>query len=249
MRLAGARVLVTGASSGIGAAAAVELAGRGAKPLLAGRNSTALASLAARIDGDWHAADLAEPGAARELAGWAASAGGVDVLVCNAGVGWAGPLVEMADDKIGELVAVNVAAPLRLTRELLPSMVHNGYGRLVFVSSIAGCLGVAEEAVYSATKGALRVFADSMRLELAGSGVGVSSVFPGVVDTAFFGRRGRPYDRQRPRPVAAETVAAAIGRAIERDRSEVFVPGWLRFPARLHGALPALVQTLERRFG
>lgn len=250
MKLAGARVLITGASSGIGAATAVELGRRGARVLLAGRDAGALATLAADIDGSaWHAGDLAAPGATRRLAEWVTEAGGVDVLMCNAGIGWAGRFVEMTDEKIAELVAVNVTATLQLTRELLPNMVHNGRGHVVFVSSIAGCLGVAEEAAYSATKGALRVFADSLRLELAGSGVGVSSVYPGVVDTAFFSRRGQPYVRQRPRPVAAETVATVIARAIERRQPEVFVPAWLRFPARLHGALPAMVQALERRFG
>jgi short-subunit dehydrogenase len=80
-------------------------------------------------------------------------------------------------------------------------------------------------------------------------GVGVTVVVPGVVATPFFERRGRPYDRARPRPVSADSVATALVLAVERDRAEVFVPAWLRLPARLHGALPGLAHALQRRFG
>ena len=157
MRLAGARVLVTGASSGIGAATAVELGRRGARVLLAGRDTEALGEVAAQIDhAVWHAEDLATPDGVPRLAAWAESAGGIDVLVCNAGIGWAGKLVEMPDHCVSELVTVNVTATMRLTRALISPIIHNGHGQLVFVSSIAGCIGVADEAVYSGTKGALK---------------------------------------------------------------------------------------------
>jgi short-subunit dehydrogenase len=238
------KALVTGASSGIGAASATMLAEAGHEVLLLGRDTGALTRLAERTGGEWRAADLTEPDTAESVAGWA---GDVDLLVCNAGVGWAGPLPEMPAAKLDELVAVNLTAPLRLTRLLLPAMLRRGRGHLVFVSSIAGCLGVADEAVYSATKAGLRTFADSIRL--AHPEIGVSVVFPGVIDTPFFDRRGKPYDRRRPKPVPPDRVATAIVDAVRHRRAEAFVPGWLRFPARLHGALPGLVQALERRFG
>jgi short-subunit dehydrogenase len=236
--------LVTGASSGIGAATATMLAQAGHQVRLAGRDTDALRQLAGRIGGDWLAGDLTEAGAAKSVADWA---GQVDVLVCNAGVGWAGALPEMPLPKVDELVELNLTAPLKLTSLLLPSMLHRRRGHLVFVSSIAGCLGVADEAVYSATKAGLRTFADSVRL--AHPEIGVSVVFPGVIDTPFFDRRGKPYERRSPKPVPADRVATAILDAIRHRRSEVFVPRWLRFPARLHGAMPGLVQRLERRFG
>jgi uncharacterized protein len=242
MKLSGARALVTGASSGIGAATVTRLAAHGAVPLLVGRNKAALDA----AQGDALAVDLARPGAAGEIADWA---GRVDLLVCNAGAGWAGDLADQELAAIGELVTVNLTAHLELARLLLPGMVARGAGHVVLVSSIAGCLGVADEAVYAATKAAMRTFADSVRLAYAAAGVGVTVVVPGVVDTPFFSRRGRPYDRARPRPVPADDVAAALVDAVLRNRSEVFVPAWLRFPARLHGALPGLVFTLQRRFG
>jgi short-subunit dehydrogenase len=246
VNLDGATVLVTGASSGIGAATAELLARRGAKALLVGRDTDALTALAQRTGGRFLAADLARSDTVPAIVDWA---GEVDVLVCNAGVGFAGSLADMPEHSVDELVTVNLTAHLRLTRLLLPAMLTRGRGQLAFVSSIAGCLGVADEAVYSATKSGLRTFADSVRLAVAGSGVGVSVLVPGVVDTPFFDRRGRPYDRSRPRPVPATKAAAVLVAAIERNRPEVFIPAWLRFPARLHGAAPALVQALERRFG
>jgi short-subunit dehydrogenase len=246
MRLDGARALVTGASSGIGAATALLLSALGARPLLVGRDKQALDDLAARTGGDRLVADLGRPGAVREIADWA---GAVDVLVCNAGVGWAGDLSDQDLTGIDELVTVNLTAHLGLARLLLPGMFAARHGHLVLVSSIAGCLGVADEAVYAATKAGLRTFGDSVRLAAAGTGVGVTVVVPGVVDTPFFGRRGRPYDRARPKPVSADAVAEALVSAIRQDRAEVFVPAWLRFPARLHGALPGLVYRLRRRFG
>jgi short-subunit dehydrogenase len=250
MKLHGARVLITGASSGIGAVAATRMAGLGAVPLLVGRSESALAELAVLTGGQRLVSDLGRPGAAREIAEWAVdSAGGVDVLVCNAGVGWAGDLADQELSAIDELVTVNLTAHLGLARLLLPGMVAQRSGHLVLVSSIAGCLGVADEAVYAATKAGLRTFADSVRLAVAGAGVGVSVVVPGVVDTPFFTRRGRPYDRARPKPVPADDVAKALVDAVLRNRAEVFVPSWLRLPARLHGAAPGLVSKLQSRFG
>jgi short-subunit dehydrogenase len=250
MKLDGARALVTGASSGIGAATVTRLARLGARPLLVGRDERALDELVATIGGERFTADLRQQGAATEIADWARStAGGVDLLVCNAGIGWAGQLEELPLAGIDELVTVNLTAHLGLTRLLLPDMLANRRGHLVLVSSIAGAMGVADEAVYAATKAALRIFADSVRLATAGKGVGVSVVVPGVVDTPFFDRRGSDYERTSPKPVSADDVAAALVNAVRHNRSEVFVPAWLRFPARLHGAFPTLVHHLQRHFG
>ncbi|GIH52141.1 hypothetical protein SAMN05421833_105159 [Microbispora rosea] len=246
MRLAGARVLVTGASSGIGAATALELSARGARLVLSGRDQEALADVAARTGGEMLPADLSDPSA--DLA---VRAGRVDVLVACAGEGWSGPLARMSGGTAERMIAVNLTAHVQLTRLLLPGMLERGRGHLVYVASIAGVVGVREEAVYAATKAGLLAFAESLRYELPavdGNGVGVTAVVPGVVDTPFFARRGRPYTRRRPAPVAPERVARAIAVAVERDRAEVYVPAWLRLPARLHGAAPGAFRVLARRF-
>src|SRR6266545_3360805 len=174
MRLERRIALVTGASSGIGLALAPLLAERGATLALAGRDAVALAGLVLERHGR------------------------VDLLVSNAGAGWAGDLAAMPLDLAERLVTLNLVAPVRLTRLLLPGMLERGGGHLVYVTSIAGATGVAREAVYAATKAGLATFADSVREEVAGSGVTVSVVVPGVVDTPFFDRRGSAYDRSWP---------------------------------------------------
>jgi short-subunit dehydrogenase len=241
-----ARVLVTGGSSGIGAAAVAAFAARGCSVVALGRDRAALADVARRTGATPHVADLTDPGVLDTLA---ADVGPIDVLVASAGLGWAGDLPDMSAETIDELVRVNVLAPMRVTHALLPGMVRRRRGRLVFVSSIAGHMAVDREAVYSATKAAVTVFAASVRHEVARHGVGVSVVSPGVVDTPFLARRGLAYTRRFPRPVSATAVAEAILRAVEKDHAEVFVPRWLRFPARLRGAAPRLTDALQRRFG
>ena len=240
MRISGATVLITGASSGIGAATARAVAAAGGRAMLTGRDGDRLAAVAAETGGIAFVADLT-----RQVE----VTGPVDVLVNNAGVGWAGPFDEMTDADIDRLIAVNLAAPIRLTRALVPRMVERGRGHVVFVASIAGATGVRNEAVYAATKAGLIYFADSLRYELGGTGVGVSVVLPGVVDTPFFDRRGRPYHRRRPAPIPAERVARTIVTAIERDRAEAYQPGWMRIPARLRGGAPALFRRLAGRYG
>src|SRR6266496_3730331 len=250
MRLERRIALVTGASSGIGLALAPLLAERGATLALAGRDAVALAEIAERTGGEPLAVDLAEPGGAERLAGLVLERHGrVDLLVSNAGAGWAGDLAAMPLDLAERLVTLNLVAPVRLTRLLLPGMLERGRGHLVYVTSIAGATGVAREAVYAATKAGLATFADSVREEVAGRGVTVSVVVPGVVDTAFFDRRGSAYDRAWPVPVPAERVARALLRAVESDRAEVFAPACTRLPARLKGAAPGLYRTLALRFG
>jgi short-subunit dehydrogenase len=250
MRLAGAVALVTGGSSGIGAATTLALADAGASTLIAGRDPSRLEEVARRAGGIALQTDLGEPdGPARLAKAAVAAAGRVDLLICNAGAGWAGPTGQMPAGLAAELIAVNLTAPIELTRLLLPAMIDRGSGRAIFVSSIVGVTAVRGEAVYSAAKAGLAYFAESLGHELHGSGAGVSLIVPGVVDTPFFDRRGSPYSRVRPAPVAPERVARAILTAARRDREVVFVPGWMRFPAWLHGAAPGAYRALARRFG
>jgi uncharacterized protein len=232
------RALVTGASSGIGAAIAVRLAGLGCEVTLTGRDRRRLDELAARTGGRAVTADLATDDGFARVAGAGADA---DLLVHSAGLGWAGPLADMPQQCIGELVEVNLTALLRLTGELLPGLAERR-GHLVVLSSIAA-VGVREEAVYAATKAGTRAFAASLRHE----GLRATAVLPGAVRTPFFD--GRDYPRRVPRMVTADEVAAAALRGVRRDRPEVFVPGWLTLPARIGGALPGAFHRLSRRFG
>jgi uncharacterized protein len=243
------RVLVTGGSSGIGAAVVAALVARRARVVAAGRDVDALA----RLDGvsGVVVGDLTEPGQPAAVVAAAAEAlGGLDAVVANAGAGWAGPFVSMTPDEIDRLIDLNFRATVQLARAALPWLVAGSEGAaLVLVGSIAGLVPVPGEAVYSATKFALAGLAEALRPEVAADGVRVSLVSPGVVDTAFFARRNRPYGRARPRPIPAERVAAAVVGCLETGRAGVVVPGWLALPARLRGAVPGLYRGLADRFG
>lgn len=250
MRLNGAVVLLTGASSGIGAASATRLARLGARLVLSGRDRERLDTLASRLDAHAVPAELTDPGAAERLVEQANEPHGrIDVLISNAGAGWAGEFAKMPPEEIDRVVALNLLAPARLARAVLPGMLARGCGHLTFVSSIAGYVGVREEAAYAAAKAGLNTLAESLRLEVASAGIGVSVLAPGVVDTEFFQRRGAPYQRGTPKPIPAGAVADALVRAIERDQPETFVPGWLRLPARLRGAVPGIFRAGASRFG
>jgi short-subunit dehydrogenase len=219
--LAGKTALLSGATGGLGRAIAEALAGRGATLVLSSRKREALDELARSLPGDGHrtvVADLAEEGAAERLAG---EAGEVDVLVANAGLPASGKLVDFSQDEIGRALRVNVEAPIRMTRTLLPGMRERGAGHLVYISSLAGKVATPRSSLYSATKFGLRGFGLGLRADLRGSGIGVSVVMPGFVREA-----GMFHDSGAKSPLGTcspREVGDAVVDAIERDRSEVEV--------------------------
>ena len=250
MELEGAVCLVTGATSGIGRATALRLAASAARVLAFGRDPSALQEVARLTSGVAVAVDLAEPAEVERAAREAQEAfGRVDVLVNNAGEGWAGRFDKQDAAAAERLVRVNLLAPIRLTRALLPGMLERHTGRVVNVSSVAGHVGVRDETVYASTKAGLIGFSESLRYELRGSGVAVSVVSPGVVRTPFFERRGASYARSFPRMIEPERVADAIIGAIQTGRAQVFVPRWLAFPVWLRGAWPGLYRALAGKYG
>ena len=249
MDIAGSTALVTGASSGIGRAVAVALTQAGAQVVGLGRDVSALRSLAAATGATVQKVDLESVEALQRFVDQSLpNLPPVDILVNCAGSGRYGPLIEHSAEDIDRLLDVNVRAPIALTKAVLPGLRQRGGGRVVNVASIAGRLGVPNETVYSASKGALAAFSRALDAELAGTGVGVTVVIPGVVQTNYFERRGAPYNRGWPRPLPPERVAQAVVRAIARDQSEVVVPGWLRVPIWLQATLPGLYGRLERWF-
>ncbi len=243
--------LVTGASSGIGSSVVAGLAGGGGwRIVLGGRDEQRLSRVATRIGGVPVAADLtAEDGCVRLVHEAERQAGRVDLLVVSAGIGWAGEFASMPLHKIDQVVETDLTAAVRMVRLVLPAMVERGSGHIVLIGSIAGAVSVRGEAVYSAAKAGLAAFADSLRYELEGTGVAISVVAPGAVDTPFFARRGSPYARSRPRLVSPDRVARAVLATVARPRREVYVPAWLRVPSRLRGVAPGLFRRLAIRFG
>ncbi|MDE2904018.1 MAG: SDR family NAD(P)-dependent oxidoreductase [Chloroflexota bacterium] len=250
MEIADSTALVSGASSGIGRAVAIALTQAGAQVVGLGRDMPALRSLATATGATVLKVDLKSADALQRFVEHSLpDLAPVDILVNCAGSGRFGPLDQHRAEEIDRLIDVNVRAPIALTTAVLPGMRQRDRGRVVNVASIAGRLGVPNETVYSATKGALVVFSRALDAELTNTGVGVTVVIPGVVRTSFFERRGAAYDRRWPRPMPPERVAQAIVRAIAREQSDVVVPGWLRIPIWLQATLPGLYGRLERWFG
>ncbi len=219
--LAGQVAIVTGASSGIGAATATELAGRGAAVVLAARRTRELLAgerAIIRAGGQAMAvpADLTDARQVELLAARAAGEfGRVDVLVNNAGADWRRPLASSPPDGITGLLAVNLLGPMLLTRLVLPGMLERGRGAVVCIGSLSG--RVAMEPVYSATKYGLRGFCLALRRQVAGSGVSVSLVSPGRIATAMAGQA-------HGRLPAPELVAAAVADLVLRPRRELVIP-------------------------
>lgn len=241
---------MTGASGGIGTAVSTRLRGRGATLLVHGRGGPRLDTLAEQCDATPLAVDFADPDGGERLAEKALAVHGrLDAVVHSAGIGHYGALAAVPLGALDRLLDVNVRAPLQLTRCVLPQMLAARRGHLAFLGSIAGLTGVASEAAYSSTKAAVAGLVESLTLELAGSGVGVSMVCPGPVDTQFFAARGTPYGRGIPRPIPAARVADLVVRSLDRDGGRDVVPRWLSVGPAVRTLAPRVYFPLARRFG
>jgi short-subunit dehydrogenase len=246
--LAGKTALLSGATGGIGRAIAAALASRGATLVLSSRRADALAELAESLPGEGHrtvVADLADEGAAERLV---ADAGEIDVLVANAGLPASGKLDDFSQDEIGRALRVNLEAPVRMTRELLPAFHSRGSGHFVYVSSLSGIAASPRSSLYSATKFGLRGFALGLRADLRSTNVGASVVLPGFIrDAGMFADSGA----SAPAGVGTsspEEVAEGVVSAIERDRGHVEVaPRRLLMLARFAARRPELAAKLAGR--
>ena len=228
----GKRILVTGASSGIGAALAEALAAAGATVGICARREDRLAQVlercrAASPDSCMWVTDLADPSAVDRLAADAvAELGGVDVLVNNAGIPRRRHVTMLDPATVEETMAINYLSPIRLTLALLPQMLERGEGHIVNVSSISATLSSPGEAAYDASKAALTAFSESMAVDLWDTGVHVLVVYPGLVDTELFSIPDND-------PVATDLVPIPVGelvdgvlQALAEGAPQVYVPGW-----------------------
>ncbi|MFO1455125.1 MAG: SDR family oxidoreductase [Steroidobacteraceae bacterium] len=259
-RLRGARILLTGASEGIGRALALELARQGARLALAARDATRLESAAQAcraLDAEAHAlpADLTDPQACDTLVAAAAQRlGGLDVLVNNAGATMWARFDALADLEVFErLLRLNLLAPVRLTHAALPWLLQSR-GLVVGVASVAGLTGVPERTAYAASKHALVGFLESLRIELAPRGIDVCIVAPDFVRSETHrratGADGRPLGAsplEGARIMSAEDCARFAALAIRR-RERLAIASWRgRLGYRLKPWMPRLLDAIAAR--
>jgi short-subunit dehydrogenase len=244
--------LVTGGSAGIGLAAARQLASRGTRVALVARTEKTLRDAARKLGGEAFVCDMNDLSSVAALpARVVERMGALDIVVNNAGLHHRGPLLSIDPLALGDMITVNLAAPVVLCRAAVPLL--RKPGSIVNVASLAGMVPMRLQVTYGASKAGLRSFSRALRDELAGSGVTVSVVSPGPVDTGFFGEElERVADIVFSQPMSTtEEVARAIVRCIEEGRYEIALP-WLSGKLCTLGYLsPALTRllrpTIEKR--
>ena len=188
--------------------------------------------------------------AATTVAAVEARFGGIDLLVNNAGIGRYLPFLETTPDEVAAILETNLHGALHFTRAALPGMLARRHGRVVNVASIAARIGSRNHAVYCASKFALAGFSESLAHELEGTGVGVTLVNPGIIDTPFFEHRSFAAfpAHARARAIPPERVATAILDAVRREQSEVTIPRSYAFGTLLKTVAPNLFRRLMLRY-
>ena len=247
MKVNGSKVLLTGATGGIGATLARALHARGVRLVLSGRRVDVLTALATELGAEAIPADLSQRADLERLA---VAGSDADILVANAALPASGHLLELTQAQIDALLEVNLNAPIALARALAPAMVERGRGHIVLISSLSGKAAAPASSIYSASKFGLRGFAHGARADLRGSGVGVSVIMPGFIrDAGMFADA----DIKLPRGVGTsspEQVATGVITAIERNRGELTIaPLGLRVGASLAAVAPDLAAAAQRLLG
>ena len=231
MEIAGSKILVTGASSGIGAALARMLAEQGATVALVARREDKLRQVledcrAHAPKSQMWVADLGDLELAEQVAGEAWEAlGGLDVVVNNAAIPKVREVRRLSADDLEETLRVNLLSPVRIIQTLLPRMLDRGSGTIVNVTSLGGRLGIMHESAYCASKFALTGFTESMYMDLHDTPLRIRLVIPGPFDTDIWDRPGSdPAVFKDEKKFPPEDCAEGIIAAITGDTFEHYVP-------------------------
>lgn len=252
MNFKGKTVVITGASSGIGRAAALEFARRGANLVIAARRGEALDAVAELcrqrgVECTAMVADISKPEECRRLID---AVPRVDVLVNNAGFAVFEAIENANPDDLEAMMQTNFFGAVWCTKAVLPAMLARREGTIVNVASIAGIMGYARMGGYCATKFAMVGFSEALRDEVAGRGVRVAMVCPGTVDTSFFVKAERNKMPGASRLILAikpETVARAICNAAADGRYRRILPAAAKLFMRLKELFPRFAHLLMRR--
>jgi 3-oxoacyl-[acyl-carrier protein] reductase len=250
---AGTRALVTGASRGIGRALAERLAARGATIGLLARSGDELEALADALPGRHvvlGGVDVGDRASVEEAVGrFAEEAGGIDLLVANAGLTHYELVRDQSVEHMEEMTRVNWLGTVYTVKAALPVLLRQARGHVVVVSSGAGHRAFPQAAVYGATKAAQRGFAEALRHELADTGVSVTLVYPGEIATSLHDHekeRMPPWYRGGPDAAPARKMADCILAGVEKDARAVYYPPIVRLLGAVHGLSPAASDALLR---
>ena len=250
--------IIIGASSGIGEAAARALSGNGYRVVLAARRKERLNSLASKIrEGGGEA--LAIPTDLRQLdqiqhlvEDTLQAYNRIDVLVNSAGYGKLVWLDEQTQADIQDQLQVNLTGAIQITREVLPLMIAQDGGHIIHIASIASWVGLPTYSIYAATKFGLRGFLESLRRELRGTGITVSGIYPGAVDTEFDQHAGVHWKTTRVTPnwllLTADDVAHQILKVIKKKKNNAINPGIMRLAVWINASFPETVSWLLAKF-
>ena len=240
--------VVTGGSSGIGAAIARKLAGRGWRLVLLARGEERLVEVAHEVGGEHEVCNVADRDEVERVAAAVRERHPViRLLLNNAGIPGGGGFLDLEPEQIEELIRTNYLGSVWCLRAFLPALVAGAPADLVNIASVAGTIAAGPSGAYSASKHAQIAFSRSVGVELAGSGIAVHTIIPGLIDTPGFPNRSRFRNRLLQGLVADPgLVADQVVRAVERNRLEQFVPRWYRPAAILQAAAPGLLARAAR---
>lgn len=244
-------VVITGASSGIGEAAALEFAKRQSSLVLVARRKDRLEKVAtnlARYDSEILICpcDVSQKNQVEHMSRTVFDRfGRVDILVNNAGFAIYGNILDMKIEEIESQMATNYFGMVNCTKAFLPKMIERKSGHIVNVASVAGSFGLPGIASYCASKFAMLGFSEGLSHELKGTGVGITVVSPIMVKTNFFDHQSfKSMPKYSPTSLSAQTVAKAILRAASSPRLEIIVPSVVRGAVWLKHTFPYLINPI-----
>ncbi|MEY8740080.1 SDR family NAD(P)-dependent oxidoreductase [Bacillales bacterium AN1005] len=247
-------VFITGASSGIGALCAQMLIEEGAIPILAARSRDKLEEIGASLNGQHELLTLDvtnDEQVQAAISNMLEKYGRIDILLNNAGYGKFAAMTDMTVQEFDEMMDVNYMGIVRCTKAVLPHMLKRGTGQIVNIASMAGKIGTAKSASYTATKHAVLGFSNALRQELRKTGVKVTTINPGPIDTPFFHRAdpsGNYVNNVRWMMLKPEDVAKHMVQAMKKRKEEVNLPRMASAGIWLYQLFPRLADRLSHGF-
>jgi short-subunit dehydrogenase len=240
-------VLVTGATSGVGMQVAKDLHAKGYSVYATGRSKDVLLELEAQgihvIEADLLLEDSLDDVINQCPA--------LDIVVFSAGVGTFALAHDTTDEQIEQMMRVNVTAPMKLTRRILPSMIERKSGHIIYIASQAGKIATPKASVYAATKHALLGYANATRMELQPYGIHVTTINPGPIDTPFLDladSTGTYKTTLKKFLLSVEEVSNAVVRVINRPVREVDLPWYMGISSKVYGMAPGIIERVGRDF-